>query len=248
MLNKLIKLLIKEIDETLPASFLNFSNEDLFRALCNIRLPIPANKELIDLQNKYLHVKTIKRGIVHVESFEYKNSITLWQGDITRLKCDAIVNACNSQLLGCFAPLHNCIDNVIHTNAGIQVRIDCNTIMQGQNLPNGEVIVTSAYNLPSKYIFHTVGPIVENANVTKQNREDLKKCYINSLEKAKQMNLKNIVFCGISTGVYGYPKDLACKLAVATVKEWLKSYEGINVVFNVFSDEDRINYERELSR
>lgn len=246
MLNKLIVLLLKERAEGLPTSFSNLLEADLFRALCNIRPAIKASEELINLQNKYLQEQTLKRGVKDVSTFVYKENISLYQGDITRLKCDAIVNACNSQLLGCFTPLHNCIDNIIHTNAGIQVRIDCNDIMKGQNLANGDVVVTSAYNLPSNYIFHTVGPIVQNANVSQENMQDLKKCYINSLEKLKEKNLKTIAFCCISTGVYGYPKEAASKVAISTVKEWLKDNNDIKVIFNVFLDEDREYYERQL--
>lgn len=245
MLKKIIKLLINERENGLPREFEGLSDEDKFRALCNVREPKVVANELIKLQDEYLQKQTQKRGVVSVENF--KNGIALWRGDITRLNVDAITNACNSQLLGCFLPLHNCIDNIIHTNAGIQVRLDTQKIMQGNELPNGEVRVTKAYNLPSRYIFHTVGPIISNKCVTKNDEEDLRNCYINSLEMAKKMELKTIVFCCISTGVYGYPKKDAAKLACKSVKEWLVKNGSLNVVFNVFTDEDELEYKNELS-
>lgn len=220
---------------------------DIFRALCNEREPRPISQEFLRLQDEYLSGLTAKRGVVDVQTFDYTDNLALWQGDITRLNADAIVNACNSALLGCFQPLHNCIDNIIHSNAGVQVRLDCHALMQGGREPNGKCKVTKGYNLPSKYIFHTVGSICRGGNPTRENQEDLTNCYISCLDKAKEMGLKSIAFCCISTGVYGYPKDAACRLAVATVREWLKCGYDIKVVFNVFLDEDKYYYERELS-
>lgn len=246
VLDRLIAILSDERHEKMPV----LSDEEkprYFRALCNVRMPIPATEEFIQLQDEYLSEQTQARGIVNIKTLSYNGGIALWQGDITRLDSDAIVNACNSALLGCFQPLHNCIDNCIHSFAGIQVRLDCNAIMRGGNEPNGQVKVTGAYNLPSKYIFHTVGPIV-NENITTQNESDLKSCYILCLNKAKEMHLKSIAFCCLSTGVFGYPKDKACALAVKTVKAWLlKSNYDINIIFNVFTDEDKKLYERELA-
>lgn len=245
-LDRLIEILCAERGE-MPPILPDEKKPNYFRALCNIRPPLPASEEFLRLQDGYLSERTKKRGIVDVNTFDYRNKIALWQGDITRLNSDAIVNACNSALLGCFQPLHNCIDNCIHSFAGVQVRLDCDRIMQGKEEPNGQVKVTNAYNLPSKYIFHTVGPIVYG-RVTKQNEADLQNCYLSCLNKAKEMNLTSIAFCCLSTGVYGYPKDMACTLAVKTVKTWQEqSGYNINIIFNVFTDEDKCCYERELN-
>jgi len=248
MLNRLIDILCHERGENPPELLTEQQQADYFRALCNLRPPLPVSAEFIDLQDRYLKAQTIARGIVDVACLEYKNSIALWQGDMIRLNSDAIVNACNSALLGCFQPLHNCIDNIIHSNAGVQVRLDCNKIMQGAHLPNGDVVVTSAYNLPGRYIFHTVGPIVRNGQPSEQDVADLTTCYHSSLEKAREMGIETLAFCCISTGVYGYPKAQAANLAVKTVREWLCQNSGLKIIFNVFLDEDRAHYERELSR
>ncbi len=245
-LDRLIEILCAERGENTPM-LSEKQKHNYFRALCNVRMPKPLSDEFIKLQDEYLSEQTQKRGIFDINELSFNSGIALWQGDITRLNSDAIVNACNSALLGCFQPLHNCIDNCIHSFAGVQVRLDCNKIMQGKDEPNGQVKVTSAYNLPSKYIFHTVGPIVYG-NVTKQNESDLKNCYLACLNKAREMQLKSIAFCCLSTGVFGYPKDKACKLAVQTVKDWLmQTNNDIKVIFNVFTDEDRCYYERELN-
>lgn len=244
-LDRLIEILSEERREKIPP-LSESEKPQYFRALCNLRMPLLATEEFIKLQDEYLSEQTQKRGIVNVANLDYRGGIALWQGDITRLNSDAIVNACNSKLLGCFQPLHNCIDNCIHSFAGIQVRLDCQKIMQGGDEPNGKVKVTGAYNLPSKYIFHTVGPIVAG-KVTAQNESDLQNCYISCLGKAKEMNLKSIAFCCLSTGVFGYPKNEACALAVRTVKAWLaQSSYNIKIIFNVFTDEDKKFYEREL--
>lgn len=245
-LDRLIELLCAERGEKTPA-LSERQKPDYFRALCNVRMPLPVSDEFIALQDEYLAEQTKKRGIIDVDSFAYKGGIALWQGDITRLNSDAIVNACNSALLGCFQPLHNCIDNCIHSFAGVQVRLDCNKMMQGKVEPNGQVKVTSAYNLPSKYIFHTVGPIVYG-KVTKPNETDLQNCYLSCLNKAKEMQLESIAFCCLSTGVYGYPKDKACTLAVKTVKAWQeKNGYNIKIIFDVLMNEDRCYYEQELN-
>lgn len=244
MLKKILELLVNEREAGLPPEFSSLNDKDKFRALCNIRDAKPASSELLSIQDEYLKSETQNRGIVEIRDFT--NGISLWKGDITRLRTDAIVNACNSRLLGCFSPLHNCIDNIIHTMAGVQVRIDCQNIMQGKELPNGEIRVTKAYNLPSSYIFHTVGPIVKEGIVKAHHEKDLKKCYINSLEMAKKMGLQTIAFCCISTGVYGYPKHMAAKLVCDSVKCWLKKNKDINVIFNVFTHEDEELYRNEL--
>lgn len=245
-LDRLIEILCDERGERCPENLTEKEKADCFRALCNVREPRAVTQEFLELQNEYLSMLAANRGVVDVRTFNYTDNIALWQGDITRLNADAIVNACNSALLGCFQPLHSCIDNVIHSNAGVQVRLDCHALMQGGKEPNGKCKVTKGYNLPSKYILHTVGCICRG-EPTRENQEDLRNCYISCLDKAKEMGLKTIAFCCISTGVYGYPKDAACRLAVATVKEWLKCGYDVKVVFNVFLDEDKYYYERELS-
>ncbi|MFA7116841.1 MAG: protein-ADP-ribose hydrolase [Bacteroidales bacterium] len=246
MLDELVQLLKNESNQNLSTSFFKLSLPDQFRALCNVRPAVKADKRLLELQDKYLQILVKEKGIVDVNKME--GDLVNWQGDITRLNSDAIVNACNAQLLGCFQPLHNCIDNIIHTYAGIQVRKDCNEIMRGKKLPNGEVKVTKAYNLPSKYIFHTVGPIVRGLEPTAKDQIDLKNCYLNSLIEAKKMNLESITFCCISTGVYSYPNEKACELAVEIVKNWQKENPGLKVIFNTFLDEDTRYYEKQLSK
>jgi O-acetyl-ADP-ribose deacetylase (regulator of RNase III) len=245
ILDKLIYMLCEERGEKVPKN-LNFSKGDYFRALCNVRPPRAVSEEFIALQDEYLTSLTNKKGVVDVDGLEYVNGVAVWQGDITRLKCDSIVNACNCALLGCFSPLHNCIDNAIHSAAGVQVRLDCNKIMGGREEKNGQVKVTKGYNLPSKYIFHTVGPIV-SGHVTSQNEDDLKSCYLSCLNKAEEMGLKTIAFCCLSTGVYGYPKKEACRVAVSTVLERLtefgKAGEGVKGVSGERVGEKRVGVE-----
>lgn len=248
MLERLNEILCQERGETPPKYLSTQKKAEYFRALCNIRPPASVSDEFLELQDRYLKAKSLERGIVDVTCLDYKDSIALWQGDITRLNSDVIVNAGNSALLGCFQPLHNCIDNIIHSNAGVQVRLDCHKMMQGSHSPNGEVVVTSAYNLPGRFIFHTVGPIVQNGQPSAQDVADLRKCYRSCLETAGEMGIKTLAFCCLSTGVYGYPKNLAAKLAIATVKECLPGTNGLKVIFNVFLDEDKAYYERGLSR
>lgn len=245
ILDRLIQILCEERGEAVPL-ISDEQKPDLFRALCNVRPPMPVTKEFLLLQDEYLSQRTKERGIVDANGFVYRDGIALWRGDITRLNADAVVNACNSALLGCFHPLHNCIDNVIHSAAGVQGCLDCNAVMRGGEEPNGKVKVTKAYNLPSRYIFHTVGPIVYGG-VTKQNRRDLESCYLSCLNMAAEMKLSTLSFCCISTGEYRYPKDEACRLAVHTVKQW-KSETGssLKVIFNVYLKEDEVLYEREL--
>lgn len=243
--DRLIEILCKERGET-PPKLTDAQKPDYFRALCNVRPPLPVSAEFLSLQNEYLTAKKNERGVTDVNDFSYTDGIALFKGDITTLNADVIVNAANSAMLGCFRPLHNCIDNAIHSAAGVQVRLDCNDIMKGRQAENGEVIVTEAYNLPSKFIFHTVGPVV-SGRVTKENKSDLKKCYENCLEKADERKIKSIAFCCISTGVFGYPKEEAAMTAVKTVKEYFKrTGSEIKVIFNVFTEEDYAIYKRIL--
>lgn len=245
-LDRLIEILCEERGEKAP-TLSEERKADFFRALCNVRPPKPISDEFLILQDEYLSELRARRGMVPVSELCFRNGIALWQGDITRLEVDAIVNACNSALLGCFVPLHNCIDNVIHSNAGVQVRLDCARIMQGKEEPNGSVQVTKGYNLPSRYIFHTVGPVARGGSVTRQNEKDLKNCYLSCLNKADEMNLKSIAFCCISTGVFGYPKEKACKTAVETVRRWKADGGKADVVFDVFDGGDKLIYQKQLS-
>ena len=209
---------------------------------------MPVSAEFLSLQDEYLSERKNERGIADVKNLVYSDGISLFKGDITTLNADVIVNAANSAMLGCFHPLHNCIDNAIHTFAGVQVRLDCNNIMKGIEAENGEVIVTKAYNLPSRFIFHTVGPVVYG-RVTKENESDLAKCYRNCLAKADEMKLKSIAFCCISTGVFGYPKEEAALLAVKVVREYKKqTTSNIKVIFDVFEEEDYELYKRILGK
>ncbi len=248
VLNALLDTLLLEQGKISDYDALYENRCNVFQALCNMREPNPLSNEFLHLQDSFLWTQTVEKGIVVVENFDYQDNIALWKGDITRLDADAIVNACNSALLGCFQPLHRCIDNAIHSAAGIQVRLDCYEIMKGAHEPNGQVKVTDAYNLPSKYIFHTVGPIVSNAQPSKDNVKDLKSCYLSCLEEARSKNLLSIAFCCLSTGVFGYPNEEACDIAVDTVKEWQKeTNSNLKIIFNVFLDKDKDLYERKLS-
>ena len=244
-LDRLIEILCDERGESVP-KLTQKQKSDYFRALCNVRPPAPVSAEFLSLQNEYLTERKNERGITDVEKLTYTGDISLFKGDITTLNADAIVNAANSAMLGCFHPLHNCIDNVIHSAAGVQVRLDCNDIMKGKEAENGEVIVTKAYNLPSRFIFHTAGPIV-CGTVSGENRKDLQKCYEKCLEKADDMKLKSVAFCCISTGVFGYPKDEAAFRAVKTVKDYIaRTKSEIKVIFDVFTEEDYAIYKRIL--
>lgn len=246
VLDRLIEILSGERGKRPPRLLSEEDKAAYFRALCNVRPPEPVSKEFLRLQDRYLSALAEKRGPVDAAGLEYDRGTALWRGDITRLKADAIVNACNSALLGCFRPLHNCIDNAIHSFAGVQVRLDCAAMMKGGEEPNGRVKVTAAYNLPSKYVFHTVGPVVSGA-VTEKDENDLRSCYLSCLREADGRGLATLAFCCISTGVYGYPKEDACRLAVRTVREYLADTKsGLKVIFDVFDDEDERLYEREL--
>ena len=222
-------------------------DEALFRALQNITMPYDLSEEFYEKQDAVLQDILSRKRITDVADFE--EGISLWKGDITLLKADAIVNACNNKMLGCFVPGHHCIDNAIHSFAGLQVRRDMLAIMkeQGHDEPNGECKVTKAYNLPSKFIFHTVGPIYSGKA---QDEIDLKNCYLSCLKKADEMGLDSLVFCCLSTGVFGYPNDKAAELAVKTVRQHLEGTDSNvkKVVFNVFLDKDYEIYKGLLAR
>lgn len=222
--------------------------KNLLRSLFNIRMPLPVSDEFIQVQDEYLRQETGRKGITSLEDLEpIEPDIYIWQGDITTLQCDAIVNAANSQMLGCFYPCHGCIDNAIHTFAGVQLRLKCAEIMkkQGHIEETGKAKLTPAYNLPCKYVLHTVGPIV-GVSLTKQYCDLLASCYRSCLELAEQNGIKSIAFCCISTGEFHFPNDTAAEIAIKTVKDFKRhSHSKIKVVFNVFKDTDYEIY-REL--
>ncbi|MBQ6909662.1 MAG: protein-ADP-ribose hydrolase, partial [Synergistaceae bacterium] len=172
----------------------------------------------------------------------------LWQGDITRLNADAVVNAANSKLLGCFQPNHNCIDNILHTMAGVQMRLDCYNLMQEQkhDEPEGQAKITSAYNLPAKFVIHTVGPYVLG-ELTQEHKNLLASCYNSCLDLAAQNNLKSIAFCCISTGVFNFPNEPAAQIAVNTVIKYLEHNKDLKIIFNVFKDLDLEIYNKILN-
>lgn len=220
----------------------------LLRSLLNIREPKEATAEFLRVQDMYLQEVLSEKGITDINTLiPNAEGLYLWQGDITTLSCDAIVNAANSQMLGCFCPCHGCIDNAIHTFAGVQLRLACNKLMkqQGYNEPTGKAKITPAFNLPSKYVIHTVGPIVQG-HLTKSDCEFLASCYRSCLEVAEKNGIESIAFCCISTGEFHFPNDKAAEIAVQTVRNYKsQTYSKIKVVFNVFKDVDYKIY-REL--
>lgn len=226
--------------------------KSLLRALMNVRMPGLISNEFLSIQDDYLKEEIAKGGIVDIKELTPVNSddrIILWQGDITTLKVDAIVNAANSQMCGCFQPNHNCIDNIIHTKAGIQLRLKCHDIMeeQGYEEPTGQAKITPAYNLPCKYVIHTVGPIVQGRLID-EHRRLLESSYRSCLEIAEANDIESIAFCCISTGVFMFPNDIAADIAVKTVKDFLNNSKSVKyVIFNVFKDVDLDIYSNLLS-
>ena len=228
----------------------------ILRSLMNIRMPSSMSEEVLSVQDDYLTERNREKGIVTLNDIpEIKDGLSIWQGDITRLAVDAIVNAANSQMLGCFVPMHSCIDNCIHSFAGIQLRNECNEKMKTKRIQYGEdyeqptaaPMLTEAYNLPAKKIVHVVGPIV-SGRLTEDLENDLADCYANTLDLCKDSGLRSVAFCCISTGVFHFPNRKAAQIAVKTVREWMKRYPDSmdRVIFNVFKDEDRRYYEQEL--
>lgn len=225
--------------------------KDLLRSLMNVRMPKPVSEEFQEIQDAYLTEENAKDGITDIADLcptTQDQRIYLWQGDITALKVDAIVNAANSQMCGCFRPMHNCVDNIIHTKAGIELRLRCNAIMQaqGHEEPTGRAKITPGYNLPCKYVLHTVGPIVQG-RLQRKHEELLASCYRSCLELAEEYKVKSIAFCCISTGVFMFPNERAAEIAVETVKNYYEETGSkMKVVFNVFKDEDLAIYRRIL--
>ena len=230
-------------DIAIPVS--EMEQKRLLRSLFNIRLPGVIGKDFLKVQDEYLQEETKEKGITNLSDLTpIEKGIYLWQGDITSLACDAIVNAANSGMTGCYQPCHNCIDNCIHTYAGIQLRNACAEIMehQGYPEPTGQAKITQAYNLPCRYVIHTVGPIVQG-RLTERHEQLLASCYRSCLEAAEENGLKSIAFCCISTGVFGFPQKRAAEIAVKTVREYqAETKNELEVIFNVFKDVDYAIY------
>lgn len=220
--------------------------KDLLRSLMNVRMPRPISDEFLAVQDEYLKDVIAERGVTRLNDLTpVDGDLYLWKGDITTLECDAIVNAANSGMLGCFRPLHNCIDNCIHTYAGIQLRRDCAEIMDAQGFeePTGQAKITPAYNLPSRFVIHTVGPIVDG-ELRQEHCALLRSSYRACLDIAAENGCGSIAFCCISTGVFGFPKREAAEIAVETVKAWKREKSSnMKVVFNVFGNEDLAIYQ-----
>lgn len=225
----------------------------LLRSLMNIRMPKPLSDDVLAVQNEYLKGRAEEKGIVYLPDIPLiRGGISIWQGDITRLSVDGIVNAANSQMLGCFIPMHNCIDNCIHTFAGVQLRAECKRQMDRLRMeygkdyeqPTAVPMLTDAYNLPAKKIIHIVGPIVRY-RLTPKLEKDLEDCYRNTLDICLENGLKSVAFCCISTGVFNFPNQRAAQIAVHTVEKWLSQHPDAieRVIFNVFKDEDKKYYE-----
>ena len=253
-----------EYKELETAGYSLEEKKNVIRSLMNIRMPGVISDELADLQDEYLQEELKTKGVVSLadiptikEQFGSKSSyaeiLSLWQGDITRLKVGAIVNAANSQMLGCFVPCHRCIDNAIHSAAGMQLREECNHIMSrrrmkyGKNYeePTGTATLTKAYNLPCDYVIHTVGPIVYDG-LNDMLCQDLRNCYENVLECCLEHHIKSVAFCCISTGEFHFPNDKAAEIAVETVTGFLDKHDNCieRVIFNVFKDSDLKLYEK----
>jgi O-acetyl-ADP-ribose deacetylase (regulator of RNase III) len=222
----------------------------LLRSLMNIRPPRPIGERFLAVQDEYLSEEVRQKGIVDIHTLESSlmdERLAVWRGDITTLKVDAIVNAANSALRGCFVPCHSCVDNIIHSVSGIQLRLACDELMnrQGHEEPTGSAKITPAFNLPCSYVIHTVGPIVPGSVLTKQHRRQLEDCYRSCLELAVEHGLKSIAFCCISTGEFHFPQEKAAEIAVRTVQDFLAADTQLElVVFNVFKEEDWEIYKR----
>ncbi|SDK23083.1 protein-ADP-ribose hydrolase [Lacicoccus qingdaonensis] len=237
----------KDITVTVPENF--DAAFEVFRGLANERPADAVTDEFIEIQDAFLKEYNAEDVTDAGLLTEAADQLYLWQGDITTLKADAIVNAANPDMLGCLIPNHDCIDNIIHTKAGVELRLECARIMeaQGRKEAVGRAKITSGYNLTADHVLHTVGPYVRDGKVSPMKADLLKKCYTSCLKLADQQGLKNIVFCSISTGVFGFPKEAAAKIAVDTVEEYLNNANSeLEVIFNVFDDEDLNIYRKHL--
>ena len=249
-LDKMCCMLMKDIGESyaIPADLKG--KQQMLRGLMNLRYPIAMSADFLTLQDKELQMQRKEKGEVSVGDISKDDAaLILWQGDITRLRVDAIVNAANSQMLGCFQPLHSCIDNAIHSAAGIQLRDICNRMMMHQGHPEttGKAKITPGFNLPARYVIHTVGPIIPDGEPTREQCAQLASCYHECLQLAERNGLESIAFCCISTGVFRFPNQLAAEIAVREVKSFMNQAKYIrHVIFNVFKDQDRDIYYRLL--
>ena len=250
-LDALLALLLQERPEyaALPLPESPGEKRRLFRSLVNVRPPEPVSERFLALQDAFLQEETRRKGVTGLRDLTPVGpGLYLWQGDITTLRCDAIVNAANSQMLGCFVPCHGCIDNAIHTFAGVQLRLDCAGQMrrQGHGEPTGRAKITKAYNLPCRYVLHTVGPVIRGA-VTARDRAALASCYRACLDLAAENGLRSVAFCCISTGEFRFPPQQAAGVALAAVRTWRQTHSSsIEVIFNVFKDSDLQIYRRAL--
>lgn len=246
LINKLLEEQQQYRDMPVPKS--EPEQKRLLRALMNIRRPFPVGDDFLSVQDEYLQAEIKEKGITDLsELTPISGDIYLWQGDITTLRCGAIVNAANSEMLGCFCPCHGCIDNAIHTFSGIRLRLECAEIMQkqGSSEPVGRAKLTKAYNLPCEYVLHTVGPYI-SGEVTENDEEHLASCYCSCLTLAEQSGIESVAFCCISTGEFHFPNRKAAEIAVKTVKAFKNQTNSrIKVIFNVFKDTDYEIY-REL--
>lgn len=249
-LNYLIHYLLNENREIQNIEVPNNIKEQklLLRGLMNIRMPKSVSQEFLVIQDEYLQEELKQKGTTDVSTLQQiQPNLSLWQGDITTLRCDAIVNAANSKMLGCFIPCHGCIDNAIHSAAGVQLRMECADIMKHQQSdePTGEAKITKAYNLPCRYVLHTVGPIIHRG-VTKQDEKLLAACYLSCLQLAEKYEIHSLAFCCISTGEFHFPNRQAAEIAIDTVKNYQSTTgNNIKVIFNVFKEID-YNIYREL--
>mgnify|MGYP000743692120 CR=1 FL=1 len=249
--NFLIQSLLEESREyrgmQIPSD--STGQRQLLRGLMNVRMVKKSSAEFLNIQDAYLQEETAKKGVTNVDDLTpVQQGLYLWQGDITTLRCDAIVNAANSGMTGCYIPNHRCIDNAIHTYAGVELRLACAELMgqQGYPEPTGQAKITPAFNLPCKYVLHTVGPIIEGG-VTRRDREMLASCYRSCLELAAESSLESVAFCCISTGEFHFPNEQAAQIAVETVKQFMNRNTGVKkVIFNVFKDLDKAIYKKLL--
>lgn len=252
MIYYLNRILLKEMPEyqeqaaAFPEDVTN--QRRLLRSLMNVRAPMPLDPAFMAVQDELLSAEREEKGVVDGDALPGTAAdprIAIWQGDITRLRVDAIVDADNNALLGCFVPCHDCIDNAIHSAAGLALRDECNQIMQAQGHPEptGEAKLTGGYNLPAKYVLHTVGPIVQD-RPTRTDRAQLRSCYRSCLSLAAKHGLGTVAFCCISTGVFHFPNGEAAEIAVKTVTDFLQAQTSIRkVIFNVFNDMDAAIYQ-----
>lgn len=249
----LIKELLAECSEydgvTIPRN--EEECKKMLRTLFNVRLPKPVSDKFLKIQDEYLQTELLEKGITDISDLKpIYEGIYIWQGDITTLRCDAIVNAANSGMTGCYQPLHTCIDNCIHTFAGVQLRLACHDMMKKQGFaePVGKAKITPSFNLPCKYVLHTVGPVAE-IPLTEKDKKLLASCYRSCLELADENGIKNIAFCCISTGVFHFPNDKAAEIAIQSVKEYReRKKSSIEVIFNVYKDIDYKIYKKFLEK